>query len=110
LALRGPRSRVAILLFDLEPPVRNGHRLLDLSRQLPSCIRIRQVPTEHQNYLAGYLIADGRGYVLRPLEDVLEGQADFFASGKAQHLRSQFEKIWDRSETPPDLISFGRGL
>jgi hypothetical protein len=110
LALHGPRSRIAILLFNWEPPVRNGHRLLDLSRQLPSRIGIRQVPTEHHNHLAGYLIADGKGYVHRPMADVLEGQAEFFASGKAQHLRSQFENIWERSETPPDLISFGRGL
>jgi hypothetical protein len=61
LALRGPLSHIAILLFDSEQPVRNGHRLLELSRQLPSRIRIRQVPTEHQNHLAGYLIADGKG-------------------------------------------------
>jgi hypothetical protein len=110
LALRSPRSRIAILLFDLEPPVRNGHCLLDLSRQLPSRIGIRKIPIEHKNHLAGYLIADGKGYVLRPQADVLEGQADFSASGKAQHLRSQFENIWERSETPLDLISFGRGL
>lgn len=110
VALRSPRALVHVLLFDPEPPVRKCHRIVELARQLSSRIHIRRVPEELQNHTQTYLLADDRGYVLRPLADVFEGTADFSAPLEVRRMREQFEQIWQRSEEPIELRAFGRGL
>jgi hypothetical protein len=110
LALHSERSAIEILVFDAEPVVRHRHGLLDLAHQVPSHIRIRRIPTEFHFHLEAYLIADTEGYVLRPVAEVFEGRTDFSAPRQVRQLRNEFEHIWERSDQPLDLISFGRGL
>ena len=110
MALCNPRSLVEILLFDAEPALRQGNRLIELSRQLPSRIQIRRVPEELRHRVAAYLLADGKGYVLRPFAEVLEGTADFAAPMQVRHLRAEFEQVWERSSQPTEVVAFGRGL
>jgi len=110
LALRSQHSTVEILLFDAERAVHEGHRLIALTRQLPSRIQIRRIPAEFHRRLVAYLIADDEGYLLRPLAEAFEGRTDFSAPMQVRHLRSEFDHIWERSTQPLDLITFGRGL
>ncbi len=110
LALSNTRAPVQILLFDAEPAVRNGHRLIELTRQLSSRIQIRSVPEEFHHQIEAYLLADDSGYLLRRVADVLEGTADFFAPQQVRRMRDRFEHIWERSEEPLELRTFGRGL
>jgi hypothetical protein len=44
------------------------------------------------------LLADGRGYVLRPLADVFEGTASFDDPLEVRRLHEQFEHIWALGE------------
>jgi len=110
LALRSPRSLVEILVLDTEPAIHQGHRLIELARQLTSRIQIRCPPEELQQQVKAYLIADDKGYVLRPLADVFEGVADFSAPMQVRRMRRDFHDSWERSSRCPELITFGRGL
>lgn len=102
-ALRSADRPVRVLLYEAEPAVRNGHRLIELARHLSSRIGIRRVPTELQQRTEAYLLADGRGYLLRRLADVYEATADFHAPLEARRLREQFEGIWEVAEADPEL-------
>ena len=104
LALQGgPRVRVRVLLFDPEPAVQSGHRLVELARQHTSHIQMRGVPPEFSRHTEAYLLADDSGYVLRRQADVLEGSADYNAPATVRRLREQFDHIWERGELLPDL-------
>jgi hypothetical protein len=102
-ALQSADTPVRVLLYEAEPAVRNGHRLIELARHLSSRIGIRRVPTELQQRTEAYLLADGRGYLLRRLADVYEATADFHAPPEAHRLREQFEGIWEVAEADPEL-------
>ena len=110
LALCSPRTPVEILLFDAEPAIHQGNRLIELSRQLPSRIQIRRVPEDFRHQVTAYLLADDQGYVLRPLAEVLEGTADFAAPLQVRHMHDEFEYIWERATQPTEILTFGRGL
>jgi len=110
LALRSPRSLIEILVLDTEPAIHHGHRLVELARQLTSRIQIRCPPEELRQQVEAYLIADDKGYVLRPLAEVFEGVADFSAPMQVRRMRKDFDDIWERSSRCPELITFGRGL
>ena len=102
-ALQSADTPVRVLLYEAEPAVRSGHRLIELARHLSSRIGIRRVPTELQQRTEAYLLADGRGYLLRRLADVYEATADFHAPLEARRLREQFEGIWEVAEADPEL-------
>lgn len=103
LALRGPHVPVRVLLFDAEPAVRKGHRLIELARRLTSRIQIRRIPPELNRHTEAFLLADGRGYVLRPRADVYAGTADFDAPLEARRLRELFDNIWALSDIHQEL-------
>jgi hypothetical protein len=104
LALQGgPRVPVRVLLFDPEPAVRSGHRLVELARQHTSHVQIRGVPAEFSRHTEAYLLADDSGYILRRLADVFEGNADYNAPATVRRLREQFDHIWERGEALPEL-------
>jgi hypothetical protein len=99
----GPRLTIRILLFNPEPAVRKGHRLVELARHHASHIQIRRVPPEFHQHTEAYLLADRRGYVLRRLADVFEGAADFDAPLTVRRLHEQFDHLWELGDIPPEL-------
>jgi hypothetical protein len=99
----GARLPVRILLFDPEPAVRKGHRLVELARKHSSHVQIRRIPPEFHQHTEAYLLADARGYVLRRLANVYEGTADFDAPLMVRRLHEQFDHIWQLSDIPPEL-------
>ena len=110
LALTHPRAPVQILVFDAGSAVRSGHRLIELARQLSSRIAIRRIPAESHQQTEAYLLADESGYVLRHQPDLFEGTADFAAPTSVRRMLEQFEQHWERSDEPPELRTFARGL
>jgi hypothetical protein len=103
VALRGHAVPVRILVLHAEPAIRKGHRLIDMARHLSSKIQIRRIPAEFNRHTESYLLADGHGYVLRPLADVFEGSADFNAPLEVRRLHEQFEHIWALGEIHQEL-------
>jgi predicted GNAT family N-acyltransferase len=103
LALRRPNLPVRVLLLDPAPAIRGGHRLLPLIQRLSSRCEIRAVPDDQPSRLDAFLVADGQGYLHRPLADTWEATADFRAPLEARHLEAEFQNLWDRAEPHPGL-------
>lgn len=103
LVLQSRFSRLRILLQNNERVRKQGHRLLELSRRLPSRIEIRRPHPEHIDHLENFLVIDRTGYVRRPIHNRYEGEADFGAPSEAVKLSDFFADIWECSEPDNQL-------
>ncbi|NEX18989.1 hypothetical protein G3480_01435 [Thiorhodococcus mannitoliphagus] len=103
LALARPVLSVRILVFDPRDAATSGHRLVELARRLTSRIAIRRVDDDDRERLDAFLIADERGFIRRRLAETMEAVADFNAPLEARRLRSEFNLLWERGATDPEL-------
>jgi predicted GNAT family N-acyltransferase len=103
LALRRKNLPVRVLLLDPGPAIQGGHRLLPLIQRLSSRCEIRAVPDDQPSRLDAFLVADGQGYLRRPLADTWDATADFRAPLEARRLEAEFQTLWDRAEPHPGL-------
>ena len=101
-----PQNRLRILLRDSSRAVRDGHRLLALSRRLSSNLHIRKLHPEYPAEEVAFLLADDRGLLLRPELDQYAGYALYNDPGRARLRQAQFDQAWDHSILDPDLRSF----
>lgn len=101
-----PRNQVRILVTDTGRAVRDGHRLLALSRRLPGSLQLRKPLVEGEVIETPCLIADDCGLLLRPHADRHEGIAYYSAAGLARRYRARFDLLWNQAEPDPDLRSF----
>jgi hypothetical protein len=104
--LASPRNRLRILLRDASRPVKQGHRLLALSRRLSSNLYIRKLHPDHPSEESAYLLADDRGLLLRPELDSYAGYVLYNDPGRVRLRQAQFDQAWDTSVLDPDLRSF----
>ena len=104
--LSSPRARLRILLRDPTRAVKEGHRLLSLSRRLSSNLHIRKLNPDHASEELAYLIADDRGLLLRPELDQQSGYTLYNDPARVRQRQAQFDQAWDTSITDPDLRSF----
>lgn len=104
--LSSPRARLRILLRDPTRAVKEGHRLLALSRRLSSNLHIRKLNPDYPSDEQAYLIADDRGLLLRPELDQHAGYALYNDPARVRQRQAQFDQAWDTSITDPDLRSF----
>ncbi|MDV5861648.1 histone acetyltransferase HPA2 [Pseudomonas mendocina] len=104
--LSSPRARLRILLRDPTRAVKEGHRLLSLSRRLSSNLHIRKLNPDHANEESAFLIADDRGLFLRPELDQQSGYTLYNDPARVRQRQAQFDQAWDTSITDPDLRSF----
>ncbi|WAJ39886.1 histone acetyltransferase HPA2 [Pseudomonas sp. GOM7] len=104
--LASPRARLRILLRDTSRAVKEGHRLLALSRRLSSNLHIRKLNPDYPSLEQSYLIADDSGLLLRPELDQHAGYAVYADPARVRQHRTQFDQAWDTSITDPDLRSF----
>ncbi|SDU00638.1 hypothetical protein SAMN05216296_1210 [Pseudomonas pohangensis] len=101
-----PHNRLRILLRDSGRAVRDGHRLLTLSRRLSSNLHIRKLHPDYPAEEVAFLLADDRGLLLRPEIDQYAGYALFNDPGRTRLRQAQFDQAWDSSVLDPDLRSF----
>ncbi|AYC33111.1 histone acetyltransferase HPA2 [Pseudomonas cavernae] len=104
--LANPKNRLRILLRDTTRATREGHRLLNLARRLPSNLQIRKLHPDHPSEEVAFLLADGRGLLLRPEPEQPAGYALYNDPGRVRQHQAQFNQAWDLSITDPDLRSF----
>nr|WP_322940269.1 histone acetyltransferase HPA2 [Pseudomonas sp. s4] len=104
--LSNPRTRLRILLRDSTRAVKEGHRLLALSRRLSSNLHIRKLNPDHANEESAFLIADDRGLLLRPELNQQSGYTLYNDPARVRQRQTQFDQAWDTSITDPDLRSF----
>lgn len=103
LAIRHRKARIRIVVMDPSTIIHQGHRLLDLAGRLPSFIELRVPSPEHQGFNEAFLIADGVGYVHRPLADRYAGKANFHHPAVARELSQRFDELWEAGQPDPNL-------
>ncbi|NQD80038.1 histone acetyltransferase HPA2 [Pseudomonas sp. CrR14] len=99
-------SRLRILVRDSSRAVRDGHRLIALSRKLPSNVQIRRCHPDYPFPDGAFLLADDQGMLVRPEPDRFAGYAKYQDPGRVRQLQRLFNQTWDTSITDPDLRSF----
>ena len=103
--LANPKNRLRILVNDPSNAVKDGHRLLQLSRRLPSSLHIRKLNPSYSNDEVAYLLADTNGLLMRPKLEQLAGYALYNDPGQVRVLQNKFDQAWDVSVTDLDLRS-----
>jgi len=103
LCLRSQFSRVRILLQNNTRVQKQGHRLVDLARRLPSSCEIRRPHPDYIDRQENFLVADQRAYIRWGLSNRYQGYAAPGNRLKAQHLSNLFDEIWQCSQADSDL-------
>ena len=106
LLISDPKCQMRILVRDLSRAVKDGHRLLSLSRRLSSNFQIRRINPDHPSEDLAYLIADDRGLLVRPETGQFAGYTLYNDPGRTRLQQTRFDQAWDLSITDPDLRSF----
>ena len=104
LSLSSARADIRILFDSLESAVRNGHRLIHLSRRLPSRITLRQTQQDDNDAEQCFAIADGTG-LFEASGWPRPGRLDLCGHRlpRAPHLGRQFQEHWERAGGSPEL-------
>ncbi len=103
LASQQPRVRIRILLTEIEPLIKYGHRIIELARRLSSAIAIRRVHEDYRSHNEAFMVFDEHGVIRRQLADRYEGIASFNDANQARHLLNFFNEVWEVSEADPNL-------
>jgi hypothetical protein len=103
LVLTSQNAHVWVLLQSNQRVQREGHRLVELSRRLPSSIEIRRVHEDYADHPAAFLVADETGYLYQHHFTRHEGTVCFHGPLEARQHRSFFLEVWDQSVQDPEL-------
>ena len=96
-------ARVRILIRSNDRVQREGHRLIELARRLPSGIEIRRVHPDYADRPGELLVADETGYLYRPLPSRHQGRAHYHDPLQARQYLDLFRIVWEVSEQDSDL-------
>ncbi len=103
LASRQPRVRFRILLQEIDPLIKYGHRLIELARRLTTAIEIRAVHPDYRHYNEAFMVFDERRIIHRTLADRYEGIANDNDPDLARKLVNFFTEVWEVSQVDPNL-------
>lgn len=103
LARRSKYTQIQVLVQDSTPAVKDGHRLIQLSQQLSSYVKIRKLHDDYKDYLRAFMVVDGTGFVLREFSDRYEATIDYYDPRQATELLKFFTEAWEISEPDPQL-------
>jgi len=96
-------AQIRILIHDSEKCVKEGHRLMTLSRRLTSHVLIRKLSDAYAHFSEAFIIADEKGYYHRMLASQFCGKACFNDPRRCQFWLTFFNEAWEHSETDPNL-------
>lgn len=104
LARVSRNSEVRILIRDTKPAIKRGHRLLELSRRLPSIVEIRKFTLDSNELPPHVLLVDDRGVMIRAADEEQDaGFASFDDRALNTSLAQIFDEMWYRSQSDFDL-------
>jgi len=103
VATRGRGARIRLIVTDVAPLVRDGHRLVDLSRRVSSHMHLRVPGRAHRRINESWLLADTTGYMRLPLADRYEGSVDFDDRRTHRDLIERFDEMWEAGREDPNL-------
>jgi len=103
LARAHGHARIWILVQDSRKAVLHGHRLIEVARRLSSSIQLRRPAPQYLGFHEALLLADGCGYLHRPIAGRFEGTVNFHDPGKVADWGKYFMEVWERSEPDAEL-------
>jgi len=103
IAISSKHSKISILIKDTHKVINQGHRLIELARQLSSFIEIRKINPRARETNAAYLIGDETALVYRKFDRRYEGFVNFNDRGKCRQTLSDFKNAWGKSQPDPEL-------
>lgn len=103
LCLRSRFSRVRILLQNNAIVQKQGHRLVELVRKMPSSIEIRRPSSEYMDQQENFLSVDQRAYIRWNRSKQHQGFTATSYPLTAQRLSEFFNQIWQCSEPESEL-------
>ena len=106
LALRPSNSvsgQVRILVQNTYRAVKDGHRLIELSRRLPDAFSFRCPIAEDLHYAGAFLLNDRFGYIERRFGDRFEFFGDLCGIAEHARLKRYFDEVWERAVPASEL-------
>lgn len=103
LAQKSRNSSVRLLIRDSRQLLLHGHRLLRASHRASDKITLRKLPSIQSEKHPCFMIVDDNGLLFRQDPQVLQGIGYTDYRARAKPLLEQFEQLWARSGTDPDL-------
>ena len=103
MVLKNRRSSVRILVFAPKTIVSRRHRLIDLSRTLPTYMEIRVPAKEYQEFNEMVFVADSTGYLHRLYTERFEAKVNFNDKRVARYLVKEFDEMWERANQDINL-------
>lgn len=102
-ALSSQHARMRILTLDIDPAVKYGHRLIEVSRKLSTYIEIKHAHEDYRSALDCYLLVDDSGLLQRTVASRFEGICSMHQPVEVRRLREQFNDMWERSHQTPEF-------
>ena len=107
LARRSRQSTVRILVQDARSIVQRGHRLLELSRRLPTTVKLQRL-AEHPDWKGQtVVIRDRDGVLFKPGDAAHEGFYEPNSRASTQQHLDLFEELWRHSAQDVEFRSMG---
>ena len=103
VAVNSTRARIQILIEDSRNIITNGHRLVNLMRQLTSYIEIRKINTDLKTLPDAFLVCDETALIYRRQTQRYEGIANFNDRGRCRPLLADFHDSWEKAVPDPEL-------
>jgi hypothetical protein len=104
LSKAGRLAETRILFADSLLATKHSHRLVELSRRLPSSIKLKQLPIDIRDQQEAWIIADNTALIWRSHhERYADGIWDQHNTEKAPQLCRQFDEWWDIAQPDPEL-------
>ena len=106
LALRPSNSvagQIRILVQNTYRAVKDGHRIIELSRRLPDAFSFRCPVAEDLHYAGAFLLNDRFGYIERRFGDRFEFVGDLYGIAEQGRLKRYFDEVWERAVPASEL-------
>jgi hypothetical protein len=95
-------AEVRILLRNIEPAVKRGHAVLELSRRLSSKVTIRQLIEPTVSFNESYLLADSTGLFSHTAQRQ-RATANYNSRYRVKMLCESFDQHWQNAQLPEEL-------
>lgn len=102
LARQSQLSEIKIVVMHPQSLVDSNHKLLQLSRRLPSKIAIQKLTIDPPE-VHSFMIVDQDKLWLQHQATIYEGFANYAARPEVKHFATLFNELWKYSEEDPRL-------
>lgn len=106
LALRPSHSvsgQIRILVQNTQRAIKDGHRMIELSRRLPDAFSFRCPVAEDLHYTGAFFINDRFAYIERRFGDRFEFVGDLYGIAEQSKLKRYFDDVWERAVPASEL-------